>query len=609
MTQISAPEALFKHALDVMCVAGFDGLFRSVNPAWQDTVGFDQTYLLTTPFMELVHPDDQQPTHLAINKLKHGLKVIDFENRVRHKKGHYVWIQWRAHISQGDLDLFYAIGRDITEAKKRALRAENDIRLLEMAENTAHVGHWHLNTETGLLKWSNEVYNIYGRRPNKADISLDDFLDGFIGSDRALVWAQIEDAIRSGSDVHTDARLLRDDNAICHVSVRAVCEKDDHDKVISLFGVIQDITVEKQHHESLRSKEELMSMAFRATSDGIWDWDLQTDQVWYSPQWKAQLGYADDEISNRFESWADLICDEDREKALDELERHFRKETPRFEMIQRLRHKDGHYVFILSRAEALRNEQGQAIRLVGAHTDITEMKQLEQAKSEFTSIVSHELRTPLTAIHGALGLLSNTLSKDLPPQVKSLIEIANNNSNRLILLVNDILDMEKLRSARMDFDIRPLLIDDLLARAIESHQAYASQFKVTLDHQLNTAQPHALADSNRLMQVISNLLSNAIKFSEEGGTVRLTTDCKDDSVIISVVDSGRGIPKALQKKVFDKFVQADSSDQRAKGGTGLGLSIAKALVENMKGKITLKSIEGKGSTFSVSLPAAPEDTL
>lgn len=604
MTKISDPEALFKYALDLMCVAGLDGRLRSVNPAWDDTLGFDETFLLNTPFMELVHPEDQDATLQALNKLQHGLKVIDFENRVRHHQGHYVWVQWRAHLSQDDLTLFYAIGRDITHAKKKALRTENDIRLLEMAENTAHVGHWHLDTASGLLKWSNEVFNIYGRKPNKTDISLDDFLSGFIGSDRATVWAQIENAIRNGSEVKTEARLRRDDNAICHVSVRAVCEKNDHDKVVGLFGIIQDITVEKQHHESLRSKEELMSMAFRATSDGIWDWDLQTDQVWFSPQWKAQLGYTDEEINNSFESWADLICDEDRNKALDELERHFRGETPRFEMVQRLRHKEGHDVFILSRAEALRNDQGQAIRLVGAHTDITEMKQLEQAKSEFTSIVSHELRTPLTAIHGALGLLSNTMAHDLPAQAKSLVEMANNNSKRLILLVNDILDMEKLQSARMDFDLAPVALDDLLHQAIENHQAYASQYNVQLSYHAGVADAHVIADSNRLMQVLSNLLSNAIKFSNEGETVSLTTVCKKDQIIISIIDTGRGIPKSLQKKVFDKFVQADSSDQRTKGGTGLGLSIAKALIENMNGDITLKSIEGQGATFSVALPRA-----
>ncbi|WP_156950745.1 PAS domain-containing protein [Terasakiella pusilla] len=606
MTRLNDPEALFKYALDLMCIAGTDGVFRNVNPAWIDTLGFDEAFLLEAPFMDLVHPEDRDATHLALNKLEHGLKVIDFENRVRHKQGHYIWVQWRAHISEDDHTLFYAIGRDITKAKRKALRTENDIRLLEMAENTAHVGHWHLNTQTGLLKWSNEVYNIYGRKPNTADISLDDFIGAFVGADRAVVWTQVENAIRNGTDIQTDARLLRDDNATCYVSVRAVCEKDDHDKVVGLFGIIQDITVEKQHHESLRSKEELMSMAFRATSDGIWDWDLQTDQVWFSPQWKAQLGYTDEEISNSFESWADLICDEDREKAMDELERHFRGETPRFEMVQRLRHKDGHYIFILSRAEALRNEQGQPIRLVGAHTDITEMKQLEQAKSEFTSIVSHELRTPLTAIHGALGLLSNTMSKDLPPPVKNLVEIANNNSNRLILLVNDILDMEKLQSARMDFNITSVAVEELLSLALKNHQAYASQYKVTLTlaPQVPPSSLYVLADSDRLMQVISNLLSNAIKFSNEGGTVTLTTDCKDGQVVISILDTGRGIPKSLQKKVFDKFIQADSSDQRAKGGTGLGLSIAKALIEKMDGKIALKSIEGKGSTFSVTLPEA-----
>ncbi|NVK19733.1 MAG: PAS domain-containing protein [Methylocystaceae bacterium] len=604
MTKETAFDALDQYSLDLLCVAGTDGYFKQVNPAWKKTLGYEDSYLLSIPIVDLVHADDRAATQMVLEDLAFGKKVIDFENRYKTKDGHHVWLQWRAHVSDENSDLIYAVARDVTEAKNREIRAQNDIRLLEMAETTARVGHWHLDISSGFLQWSNEVFNIYGRKPNKSHITLDDFIDAFFGEDQTRLWELIQEAIQEGKEIDTEARLLRSDGGISNVVIRAVCEKNNINAVQGLFGIIQDVTIERQHQERLRSKEEIMSMAFRATSDGIWDWDLRTDQVWFSPQWKAQLGYGDDEIINRFDSWADLVFEEDRLKVMDGIERHFRGETDRFEMVQRMRHKDGHTVFVLARAEALRDEKGQAIRLVGAHTDVTELKRLEQAKSEFTSIVSHELRTPLTAIHGAIGLLNGHYGGELSDQAKSLVQVANNNSNRLVLLVNDILDMEKLQSGRMDFDLRPIALGEFLPQAVENHQAYAKQYNVTLSYDHDGDDLSVIADSDRLMQVISNLLSNAIKFSNENDTVTIRCKQVSGKVQISIVDTGRGIAKEMQNRIFDKFIQADSSDQRSKGGTGLGLSISKAMVENMNGTISVRSELDKGSTFTATFPSA-----
>ncbi|MDV7338224.1 PAS domain-containing protein [Terasakiella sp. A23] len=604
MTTDTSLEALFEHAIDLLCVAGKDGYLQKVNPAWQKLLGYSEDELLSTPFLDLVHDEDLGRTINAMSALGTGQKVVDIENRYRTKSGNYVWLQWRTHTADDETGTIYAVARDITSAKNREIRAENDIRLLEMAESTARVGHWHLDTSSGFLQWSNEVFNIYGRKANKANITLDDFIDAFVGDDQNRIWQLIESAIQDGKEINTEARLLRSDGSISNVALRAVCEKTDLNVVQGLFGIIQDVTIERQHQERLRSKEELMSMAFRATSDGIWDWDLRTDQVWFSPQWKAQLGYTDDEIINRFESWADLVFEEDRIKVLEEMDKHFRGDTDRFEMVQRMRHKDGHTVFILARAEAVRNEHGQAIRMVGAHTDVTELKRLEQAKSEFTSIVSHELRTPLTAIHGAIGLLNGHFGSDLSDQAKSLVQVANNNSERLILLVNDILDMEKLQSGRMDFDLHPISLGEFLPQAVENHVSYANQFDVALDYNHEGDELSLVGDSDRLMQVMSNLLSNAIKFSNPKDSVKIRTGNHQDHVEISVIDTGRGIPKDMQHRIFEKFIQADSSDQRVKGGTGLGLAISKAMVENMNGTISLVSEVDKGSTFTVRLPTA-----
>ncbi len=598
-------EALFDHALDLLCIASVDGMLLKISPSWSRQLGWDEKYLLETPFIDMIHPSDRDATKQKISQLGDGESVVDFENRYRAKTGEYHWLQWRANVLE-EAGTIYAVARDVTEAKEEQMRRLQDLRLLEMAEQTAQVGHWHLDAITGQLKWSNQIFQIYGRKANKQNITLDDFIDAFLGQDRKDIWSLIQQSMQDGSEIDTEARLVRSDGEIRTVTVRAVCERSSNNVIQGLFGILQDITVEREHQVRMRSKEELLSIAFRATSDGIWDWDLKTDQVWYSPQWKAQLGYGEDELVNHFDTWASLVFEEDRLEAMEKMTEHFAGKTDRIEMIQRFRHKNGHTVFILVRAFAVKDELDRAVRVVGAHTDVTELKRLEQAKSEFTSIVSHELRTPLTAIHGAIGLLNGHYADQLPEQARSLVSVANNNSDRLILLVNDILDMEKLQSGKMDFDLREIALGEFLPQAIENHIAYGEKFNVQLDYDHTADELAIIGDANRLMQVLSNLLSNAIKFSKEGATVKIRAQKRADRVAIAIIDQGRGIPKDMQDKVFDKFIQADSSDQRHKGGTGLGLAISKAMVENMQGFITLVSEPDKGSTFTVSMPRAED---
>jgi PAS domain S-box-containing protein len=592
----------FESAPDLMCVTNAELCLDRVNPVWSEVTHWSVDELEGACVLDFLHPDDIADTENIFKAVSGGQTRQNVENRFRRKDGSYVWLSWNVRAAPTSGSCLYASARDVTQNKQQQLAIEHDIRLWELAEQTAQIGHWRLDVSSAQLQWSNEVYNIYGRRPNKAVITLDDFIDAFSGNHQKEFWALIQRAMNDGTEINTELVLKRDNNERRTVAIRAVCEYDASGVVSGLFGILQDVTEERLHQASLRSKEELLSMAFRATSDGIWDWDLQTDQMWFSPQWKAQLGYEEDEITNSFESWANLIFDEDRIEAMDMMDAHFRGDLERCEMIQRFNHKKGHTVFILVRAYAIRDEQGRATRMIGAHTDVTELKQLEQAKSEFTSIVSHELRTPLTAIHGAIGLLNGHYGEELSEQAAGLIRIALNNSERLNLLVNDILDMDKLQSGRVNFDLQSIELDSFLPQTIENHRSYAGKFRVKLDYDRSGNGYAVIADSNRLMQVMANLLSNAIKFSDVDQVVKIRVHTRGDKVAICVIDTGRGIPRDMRDKIFEKFVQADSSDQRHKGGTGLGLTISKALIEHMNGSISVISKLGEGSTFTLLLP-------
>jgi CheY-like chemotaxis protein len=224
-------------------------------------------------------------------------------------------------------------------------------------------------------------------------------------------------------------------------------------------------------------------------------------------------------------------------------------------------------------------------------------------KDEFVSTVSHELRTPLTSIQGSLGLVANGVTGALPTAAKPLVDIAYKNCGRLILLINDILDSEKIAAGKMKFTLKEQDLQPLLEQAIESNRAYGAQFGVRFETGELAPGARVEVDADRFNQVMANLLSNAAKFSPTGDVVTVSVQRNAPGrVRIAVSDRGQGIPAEFRDRIFQKFSQADSSDRRAKGGTGLGLNISKAIVEKHGGVLSFASDAGEGTSFFVELP-------
>jgi len=231
-----------------------------------------------------------------------------------------------------------------------------------------------------------------------------------------------------------------------------------------------------------------------------------------------------------------------------------------------------------------------------------ERKRLERLKDEFVSTVSHELRTPLTSITGSLGLLMGNAAGNLPTPMARLLTIAHTNSQRLVRLVNDILDIEKMEAGRVVFNFSRVEVRTLVAQAIEANRGFAEGYGVRIRLEEALAGADVRADPDRLLQVVTNLLSNAIKFSPPDGEVVVAIKKGADVVRVTVRDHGQGIPVDFRPLIFQKFAQADAGDARQKGGTGLGLSIVKQIVDRLSGEVGFADAPGGGTIFHVQLP-------
>ena len=248
-------------------------------------------------------------------------------------------------------------------------------------------------------------------------------------------------------------------------------------------------------------------------------------------------------------------------------------------------------------------------RYVAAIRDISDRKRAERMKTEFVSTVSHELRTPLTSIAGSLGLLGAGAVGPLNEKARRLVEIAHSNCERLVRLINDILDIEKIESGKMEFDLRRMQAAPLINRTVEAMRGYAEKHDVTIKTTLPPWPQCLKGDPDKLEQLLTNLLSNAIKHSPPGGQVEVFSTQERDQIRIEVRDRGAGVPDEFRGRIFGKFAMADASDSRAKGGTGLGLAIAREIARRHGGEVGFDDRDGGGTIFHFGVPLAKSDDV
>lgn len=397
-----------------------------------------------------------------------------------------------------------------------------------------------------------------------------------------------------------DFRCTQTDTAgnITHLNINGRPFYDENDNFRGYRGTTTNITQQVEAATAVEQSEEKYRHLFEFAEDSIFIVDTDTFRFLDVNRAAARrLGYTTGELIGKLV--VDINAEDFRpEETARRLERIREEGSLTFETMHV--RKDGSKlpVEISSRFVSYGNREV----LESIVRDITERKEIERLKNEFISTVSHELRTPLTSIIGSLGLMrGNALGED-PRQVRQLIEVAHGNSERLVRLINDILDIEKIESGSMEFEMRPVDLNALVEQAIADNEGYANRFGVILVRERNVPDASITGDWHRLLQVMANLISNASKFSPAGSRVDLKLTPNGKAVRVAVTDNGPGVPLDFRDTIFDKFTQSDMSDSREKGGTGLGLSISKAIVEVHGGRIGFRNNAEGGATFYFDLP-------
>lgn len=588
-------------------------------------------------YKALIHPDDKER---VINNIKNHLftdQPYDIEYRIRKKSGEYHWYH---AIGQATRELDGSPIRmagsltDITERKKAESRLGMQYELTKVLSEATNIEtvapeiisilregfHWSFGAIWIVDKEHHVLcclasscikeleHSRFKEMTETLTFAMGSGLPGRVWETGKPDW--IEDTQEETNFLRIEAaREARLHSAFCfpivlHGSILGVIEffslekqtsEKDIFKTTSVIGdQIAQFIQRTDFMFEIKENEAHMAAILASASDSIITMDQQGNILTYNPQTMKMFNIYDVNLSRKNISM--LIPDLTTQRMNDILD----QPPVEFNTIDGDVHTFSLEITISS---MMINDKKMFVAII---RDISERKKIEKLKNEFVSVVSHELRTPLTSIRGALTLLlSGNLGKFEENAIKFL-QIANNNCDRLLNLINDILDIEKIEAGKMSFTMKQVDIARLVHDAISSNQMYGEKYNVKIELRNSVRNIFVNADPDRLMQVLSNLISNAVKFSPAGGKVEIDVTQINETIRVAVIDKGAGISEDFKSKIFLKFSQADSSSTRKSGGTGLGLNITKAMIEKMGGTINFVSKVNQGSIFYFDLPIVRE---
>jgi PAS domain S-box-containing protein len=570
-------------------------------------------------WLATIHPEDFES---VVRELNEAISAGRFqaEYRTLLLDGSARWLGARGEVlrdAEGLPARLIGTLTDISERKRLEDTLRHTTESLNIAQTAAGVATMDLDFAHRRWICSDNCHELLGIA---ATASLGDFdarLARLHRDDLERVRRAPTDTTRTSPAYCCEYRLLLDDGTERWIAEKANVMHGPDGEILRITGALIDITELKRAEAALNSTEKRLARTMRGTRDGVWEFDLPANKLWFDPRFEELLGYGSGELAHSRERFERMIHPDDRRAARRGIDEHLQFDRV-YDLEVRVQHKGGHYEWVRLRAQAERDSSGKPIWLAGSMQLVTDRKLAEQAaldaklaaeaanraKSNFLANVSHEIRTPMNGVIGMSQILSETT---LDHAQREYVDIIRGSAQALLSLINDVLDFSKIEADRVelehiDYDLRDVIYETASATALQA-AVKGLELVVNIDA---TVPVLARGDPGRLRQIVMNLLGNAVKFADEGHVLlHISSTVAEngcEQLRIDVADTGIGIPADRLDRLFKSFSQVDSSTTRHYGGTGLGLSIVKSLAELMGGTVGVESELKRGSRFWVTLP-------
>lgn len=506
--------------------------------------------------------------------------------------------------SDGQRKGLVVLGRDITQRKQAE---EALIRLASIVESSddAIIGK---TVDGEILSWNTGAERIYGYNATEVKgqrVSLLSMPDR--PNEMPRILASI---VAGGSIEHYETVHVRKDGKYIDVSLTISPIKNATGQIVGVSTIARDISDRKRVEKALEQLRHQNELILNSAGEGICGLNRQGIITFINPAAARMTGYTLRDLIDQPLTQTLLNSQSGTDENISSpILTTLQDGTPCHITDDRFWRANGTY-FPVEYVSTPIIEQDEIIGAVVTFKDITERQAVEKMKDEFISVVSHELRTPLASIHGALGLLASGVLQKQPQRAERMLEIAIANTDRLVRLISDILDLERMHSGQITMHKQPCNVAALITQAADEMRGLAEKHQIQFI--VDSTETDVCVDADRIIQTLTNLISNAIKFSREGATVWLRGSIETPGtpalggsspyVLIQVKDEGRGIPADKLESIFGRFQQVDASDSRQKGGTGLGLAICRSIIQQHGGRIWVESTLGQGSSFYFTLP-------
>jgi two-component system, sensor histidine kinase and response regulator len=574
-------------------------------------------------WLTTVHPEDFEAVVFELNAAIEAAANFRAEYRTMLLDGGVRWLSVRGEVlpdPDGQPARMIGTITDISERKQLEATLRHTTESLNIAQAAAGVATMDLNL--GARSWicSDNFFELLGIAPGTRLEDPDARFVRVHPDDLERVRLAGHAAAQTNFCYRSEYRLKLQDGSERWIAEKATVTTGMSGEILRITGALIDVTDLKRTEAALNSTEKRLARTMRGTRDGVWEFDIPANRLWFGPRFEELLGYDTGELGHSRERFEELIHPEDRGISVKAIEEHLFDDRV-YDVEVRVLHKAGHYEWMRLRGQAERDSSGQPTWLAGSMQLVTDRKLAEQAvldaklaaeaanraKSQFLANVSHEIRTPMNGVIGMSQILSET---PLDATQREYVDIIRGSAQALLSLINDVLDLSKIEADRLeleevDFDLRDVVYETASATALQA-AVKGIELVVNIDSDVPVL---SRGDPGRLRQIVMNLIGNAVKFTHEGHVMLKvsSTFLKDGSAILcmEVSDTGIGIPEERLDRLFKSFSQVDSSTTRHYGGSGLGLSIVKRLVELMGGQVGVTSEVGKGSIFWVTLPTGP----